>query len=58
VALVGVGVGVGVGVVVEVGVGVGVGWVEVSDVRVLGWGGATELVDEELVVGSVDSETV
>jgi hypothetical protein len=43
---------------VGVGVGVGVGWVEVSDVRVLGWGGATELVDEELVVGSVDSETV
>ena len=48
-ALVRVGVGAGVGV----GVGVGVG-----DVRVV-WGGIVdELMNEELLMGSVESETV
>ncbi len=51
-ALVGVGVGVGVGV------RVGVGWVEVSGVVVVWWGVSTELVDEELLMGSVKSEAV
>jgi hypothetical protein len=50
VTLVGVGVGVGVRI--------GVGWVEVSDVRMVWWGVANELVDDELLVGSVESETV
>jgi hypothetical protein len=52
VALVGVGVGVGVEV------GVGVGWVGMSGARVVWWGVANELVNEELLVGSVESETV
>ncbi len=49
-------VGVGVGVGVEVGVGVG--WVEMSGVEVVWWGVSDELVDEELLMGSVKSEAV
>ncbi len=54
VPLIAVGVGVGVGVGVEVGVGVG--WV--GGVRVVGWRVANELLDEELLVGSVLSKVV
>jgi hypothetical protein len=43
---------------VGVGVGVGVGWVEMSGVGVVWWGVSNELVDEELLVGSVKSEAV
>ncbi len=47
-------VGVGAGV----GVGVGVGWVEMGGVRVVWWGVSNELVDEELLVCGLQSETV
>ena len=43
---------------VGVGVGVVVGWVGVGGVRVVGWRVANELVDEELLMGSVLSEVV
>jgi len=47
-------VGVGLGG----GVGVGVGWVEMSGVEVVWRGVSNELVDEELLMGSVKSEAV
>ncbi len=45
----------GVGVRVGVGGGVGVGWV---GIRLVGWRVANELIDEELLVGSVLSEVM
>jgi hypothetical protein len=45
-------------VLVGVGVGVVVGWVGVGGVRVVGWRVANELVDEELLMGSVLSEAM